>query len=1006
MFAKFWSVLALVAATVLGISTTASAQSVAGETGDIASHRVMVRLTPAAARSLISSFTEAREPKLSLGEVKVSDGARISELLGLPSMLKVSAIKPFIAQNSVVFPDVREKMNPELFTQYAAPTLDKNAALRENEDKVSRWFELRYDASLTPAQASSLIGKNANIEIVEPRYVRKTTFVPNDSLLGDQLHLSSMKIFEAWDHVRCDTTMIIANVDVGVDWTHPDLNPSIKKNWGEMGLDAEGNQKWSNAIDDDGNGYIDDWHGWDFGGPFGETNDNDARPDRDNPDSHGTHTTGISAALANNRIGIAGIAFGAAIMPLKASDNFGTYISFGYEAIAYAANMGVRIVNCSWGGGQRSEAENDVIQYAYSKNTLVIAASGNNYRQEDFYPASYDHVISVGSINPNNGDRDAFSNIGYRVDVGAPGSSIKSTVPFEGYAFQGGTSMAAPQVTGEAALILAKYPTLNAGQLGEMIRASARGNTDTTVTDMMGRGMIDINRAVTDTNLYSTRIERVNVYDDNDDNILAEGEAGAIVITAMNYLRPLPSLKAKIEFIANGEYILTSTKEITFGESNTLSTVKNLRADFRFLVAQPAPISAEVIVKVTFFDDAVGYGPDVDFFKFVINPDYRDLNANNLAVTFDSKGGMGYSDPVEHTHGSGFTWKDAPPEIPSQGRSILYQSGLMMSADETRVVSIAPGEYANTATKDFATVSRITTVTPPDRRKALQELRAVYEDTNTFDSLQVGVTVDQRSYAFGGAASDAIVVDYLVKKRPLTFPGLEHTDETTLALYMDWDIGPSGAMNITRFDHETNTAYAWRQESTMPYIAIRIISDIPEGASQNFHAIHNNGSEGIMGTYDGLTLMEKWMAMTIQRDSAGMTDISQVYGLKDLHLATDDSIQVTYVMGMGKDAQSAKAAIDDAEYQFKSSLSVGSDAEATSAYVYPNPFSDRISFTLPANGKPTIARLIDALGRVIISQQLAPNATSLDATDITPGSYILELVQGGQTYRSQIVKTK
>src|SRR6476660_8198999 len=187
MFRKVSSVLALV----LAIATSASAQWVGQQTGDVVSNRVMVRLTPAAAKSLVTAFAEARDPKQNLGEVKVADGALISGLLGIPSLVQVSAIKPFIAQNSVVFPDVREKMNPSLFAQHFAPRPDNGLpSLRENEDKVSRWFELRYNASLTPDAVAALLRKNENIEIVEPRYNRKTQFIPNDSLLGDQFHLA------------------------------------------------------------------------------------------------------------------------------------------------------------------------------------------------------------------------------------------------------------------------------------------------------------------------------------------------------------------------------------------------------------------------------------------------------------------------------------------------------------------------------------------------------------------------------------------------------------------------------------------------------------------------------------------------------------------------------------------------------------------------------------------------------------------------------------------------
>ena len=138
MYKKF-SIIALV----LVVASSASAQWVGrAEKPDVASGRVMVRLTPAAAHSLVEPFAEVRDPKQNLNQIKVANGALLSELLGLPASLQIRQIKPFIAQNSVVFPDVRRRMNPVLFEQHAAPVLeDKNRDLRINEDKVARWFE-------------------------------------------------------------------------------------------------------------------------------------------------------------------------------------------------------------------------------------------------------------------------------------------------------------------------------------------------------------------------------------------------------------------------------------------------------------------------------------------------------------------------------------------------------------------------------------------------------------------------------------------------------------------------------------------------------------------------------------------------------------------------------------------------------------------------------------------------------------------------------------------------
>lgn len=963
----------------------------------------MIRLTPAAAQSLRTSFAEARKPNTSITQVMVTNGALLNKLLGLPTSLGIHSIKPFIAQNSVVFPDIRQRMNPVLFEQHFAPQpIDKHATLRRTEEKVSRWFELRYDANLTPEAVARVLSKNPVIELAEPRYIRRTQFVPNDSLLPQQeAILTAMNLFNAWDHMRCDSNMIVANVDVGVDWTHPDLNPAVKTNWGEMGLDDEGNEKWSNAIDDDGNGMIDDWHGWDFAGPFGESSDNDTRTD----DTHGTHTTGITAAVTNNRIGVAGIAFGASILPIKAADNFGTFISFGYEGIVYAANMGVRIVNCSWGGRQRSQAEDDVIQYAYSKNTIIIAASGNNGFYQDFYPASYDHVLSVGSINEA-GNRDYFTNYGVRFDVGAPGNAILSTVPGGGYSFQTGTSMSTPQVSGAMALVLAQNPQLSAGQAMEVIRASARGNKDSTVKDLLGRGLIDVGRAVTDTNLFSARIENVKIFDGNNDGILAAGETGAVELTVLNYLRPLKALKAKIEFVDNGEYILTNTKELNFGETNTLSVVKNLQADFRFFVQDTTPENTTVLVKVILSDEQTGYGPDVDYFRMVVNPSYRDLNKNNLVVTFDSKGGIGYNDPVEHTQGSGVYWQGAPPQIPSQARSVIYQGGLMISMDSFRVVSIAPAEFSNFSDQDFAPVQRVQEVTPPDHPKAIQELHTIYHDTKAPDSVQVGVTVDQRSYEFeGGLASNAVVVDYTLRKRE-TEVQLPHSNHTNIALYMDWDIGPSGALNYTWYTESNNTALIRRLDVNYPFVGMRIVSEMPSDAMLNFHAIQNDGEEGIVETYGGFDAMEKWMSMTIDRTFAGPSDVSMVYGIENAPMKSEDSIRLTYIIAVGVDSAETVRAIEETEKLWRATSSVTPvDASISQLQVYPNPFTDRISAIAPGNGSG-IARLIDPMGRIVYEQHFDYGSIEMHHLDLPSGFYVLEVEQGTIRLRKQLVRVK
>jgi subtilisin family serine protease len=256
-------------------------------------------------------------------------------------------------------------------------------------------------------------------------------------------------------------TTVVAVIDDGVDFSHPDLAARAWTNPGESGAGKE-----TNGIDDDGNGYIDDVHGWDF------CHDDNTVHDFDD-DGHGTHVAGIIAASLDG-VGVVGVAPGVSIMGLKflGDDTACGFDSMAIAAIAYASSFGVRIANTSWGGvGAPSDAPElrDAIR---DSGMLFVAAAGNASADNDepltTIPASFDlpNIISVAAVN-NTGELAGFSNHGVRtVDIAAPGEGILSTLPAEtghptpGWGWMDGTSMAAPHVTGVAALIASTWPSL------------------------------------------------------------------------------------------------------------------------------------------------------------------------------------------------------------------------------------------------------------------------------------------------------------------------------------------------------------------------------------------------------------------------------------------------------------------------------------------------------------------------------------------------------------------
>jgi len=250
---------------------------------------------------------------------------------------------------------------------------------------------------------------------------------------------------EAWDLTTGSSTVIVGVIDTGVDYTHPDLAANMWQNPGEIP---------GNAVDDDGNGYIDDVFGWDF---YNDTNDPMDLA------GHGTHVSGTIGAVGNNSLGVVGVNWTVKIAALKFLGPSGGFTSDAVRAVDYATMMDFDLTSNSWGGGGFSQLLYDAIDAAGQQDHLFIAAAGNDSSDTDVlahYPSSYDlpNVISVASTTDAD-QLSGFSNYGATsVDLAAPGSNIYSTMPGATYGSMSGTSMATPQVSGVAALAYAIQP--------------------------------------------------------------------------------------------------------------------------------------------------------------------------------------------------------------------------------------------------------------------------------------------------------------------------------------------------------------------------------------------------------------------------------------------------------------------------------------------------------------------------------------------------------------------
>ncbi|HVO75300.1 MAG TPA: S8 family serine peptidase, partial [Ignavibacteriaceae bacterium] len=323
----------------------------------------------------------------------------------------------------------------------------------------------KADSDLLVQSASS----DPSIEYIEEAHVYKIDSVPNDSLINAQWALTKIDAFNAWNITTGDTSIIIGIIDTGIDFLHPDLKNKIYKNYREIP---------GNNIDDDNNGFVDDFMGWDFtdrtGFPFDSTGGDylnwDNVPSDDN--GHGTYIAGIAGAESNNGIGISGAAPNIRLLNIRAFDPAG----FGDEddvaaGILYAIEMGAKVINMSFGDNSFSYVLRDVIKYAYSQNVVMIASSGNSGSNLPHYPSGFTEVISVGNSTPED-FVSSNSNFGSTLDLVAPGTSILTTSKGGGYSEVSGTSASAPFVSAAAALILSLQQFTN-DEIKEIIKSTA-----------------------------------------------------------------------------------------------------------------------------------------------------------------------------------------------------------------------------------------------------------------------------------------------------------------------------------------------------------------------------------------------------------------------------------------------------------------------------------------------------------------------------------------------------
>lgn len=395
----------------------------------------------------------------------------------------------------------------------------KNFQKEADDDNPTANTQKNNAAINRPKETPSSIKQSSIRKSVDKEYVYYPLLDANDPRYSSNWALQRMNTSLAWNISTGNNQTTIAIIDTGFALNHEDLIESWHINNGESGNTAIDDICWTgvsqnkktNNCDDDDNGYIDDWRGWNF-----SLSDNNPMAGRTNPNgvgvTHGTETAGLAGAQGNNGIGITTLNWSTKLMPLQVlSDDGPGYTSDVIDAIYYAVDNGAQVINMSLGGNEPDPALESAVNYAYDNDVVVVAAAGNcgtgteqgctNFEPGAMmYPALNNHVLSVGATNSLD-QRVSFSSYGPKLDIMAPGSgtisspiwtSANSTSLYS--TSLNGTSFASPQVASLASLIKSIRPSTSVDDITALILASATkplGMNGALYTNQYGHGVID-----------------------------------------------------------------------------------------------------------------------------------------------------------------------------------------------------------------------------------------------------------------------------------------------------------------------------------------------------------------------------------------------------------------------------------------------------------------------------------------------------------------------------------
>lgn len=854
-----------------------------------------------------------------------------------------------------------------MFPHHVVPPRERYGENGRVIPDLSTIYTFKYMTQLSLEYVINKLIQTGLFEYVEPYYLPRPLFIPNDPNYGSQWHLPKINAPLAWDYSQGSPSVVVAITDTGVLYTHNDLSPNILVNTGETP---------NNGFDDDGNGYVDDYYGWDFG-------DNDNNPLPGSAD-HGTHVAGCASAATNNGIGVAAPGFSCKILAVKIENSQGQLVG-GYQGIVYAADRGANFINASWGSTYYSSLGQDVIDYALSKGSMVICGAGNNGNTDMFYPAAYDGAIAVASTNSND-QKSNFSSYGFWVDICAPGELITSTVFNNSYAAYSGTSMASPVMAGCAALIKSYFTSYSNFQAVARAKATAYDIyplNPLSYKYRLGAGRVDIGNALSQP--AKAYVEMIAKKITSNTSSYLPGDTLSIVGIFQNYLSQSGTVTCSLTTFSPYVSIINSTA--TLPPMNTMQKDSNQNNPFRVVIKSNAPMNQEVWFTVIISD---GSFTAYSSFNIFVNVDYINITINDLYTTQTSKGLIGYNQ-FNQIQGLG---------VKFAGQDLLFEMGLMIGSNNKVVDYIRNGQ-SNDA--DFQVVSRVQEIQPPV--KADFEAEGTFSDAVAPASDKLDILVRHHTYAWSSPGHRKyIIVEYIIRNT-----GTSPLSPLYAGIFADWDI-PNANYDANRCTTILSKQLTFAYNLNTPlYGGIRVVSQTPFIS----YCINNDGTGGSVNIYDDYTSQEKYTTLSNNRDTSGYkpggTDVSAVTSTGPFTIAPGDSVTVAFAIIVDTTLNGLLVSADSAYVKYNGYTTSSSETKVVipGYHIFPNP-TNHIAYISGVSYSPFVqVSIYDLYGKRILHRNFSSNSPikeyAINTEDLPIGHYIVEVIDQSITQRFNLI---